>query len=205
MIIFSRHGQTAANRDGRLLGRHDAPLTEHGAAQAAAMARALGNVALGNTAPTEVYSSPLRRAITTADVIADAVGVEVRIDERLVELDYGEWDGRAHDEISTEDWLRWRDDPHFAPPGGESLATVRARVVTFAEEHIASDAQVVAVSHVSPIKSAFAWALGMSDSVAFRAHLDLASFTRVARGPLLFSFNETGHLSELSAAGKASG
>lgn len=194
MIIFSRHGQTAHNRDGLLLGRHDAPLTEYGTAQAAAMAEALTSMT-----PTEVFSSPLRRAVATASVVADALGLDVRVDERLVELDYGDWDGRSHDEISAEDWIRWRDDSDFAPPGGESLATVRARVVSFAQEHLAGDTRVVAVSHVSPIKSVFAWSLRVSDAVAFRARLDLASFTRVEPGPMLASFNETGHLAGLSA------
>ncbi|MEZ5169256.1 MAG: histidine phosphatase family protein [Acidimicrobiia bacterium] len=189
MIVFARHGQTVPNREGRLLGRNDAPLTEHGRSQADAM-----GAALAATGSFTVVTSPLERAADTAATIAAALGTTVAPDERLIELDYGDWDGRAHHEIGPDAWSTWRSDPSFAPPGGESLDDVRGRVVSFAEEWLSRETPVVAVSHVSPIKAAFAWALGVGDGVTFRSFLDLASFTRVGPGPTLLSFNETGHL-----------
>jgi len=192
VIAFVRHGESEHNEQGRLGGLLDAALTDRGRRQATAVGRALGA-----EEPVMVLASPLARARHTAAAIADAAGVDVVVDDRLVELDYGEWDGRPVADVPASDWRRWRDDPDFAPPGGESLRSVRARVVAFSEEQLdgaAGAGLVVAVSHVSPIKAALAWSLGVGDEVAFRALLSVASVTRVGVGPRLLSFNETGHL-----------
>lgn len=191
MIAFVRHGQTAVNRDGRLQGRVDAPLTDLGREQAASIARcfAPGTV-------TRVLSSPLLRARDTAASIASVHGVAVEVDERLVELDYGEWDRRALADVTAEEWKRWRADPSFSPPGGESLVEVAERVASFCEERLCDDL-VVAVSHVSPIKAAVCWALGVDQRATWRMHLELASVTRIVRRGgvgVLASYNETAHL-----------
>jgi len=191
VIAFVRHGQTAVNRDGRLQGRVDAPLTDLGREQAASIARcfAPGSVTL-------VLSSPLLRARDTAVAIAAAHGVGVEVDDRLVELDYGEWDRRSLADVSPEEWKRWRADPSFSPPGGESLVDVGERVASFCEERL-GDGLVVAVSHVSPIKAAVCWALGIDQRATWRMHLDLASVTRIVRrgdAGVLTSYNETAHL-----------
>jgi broad specificity phosphatase PhoE len=189
VIVFVRHGQTAVNEAGRLQGRVDAPLTALGQEQAAALGAALARVPVAR-----VVASPLRRAIDTAAPIAAAHGCEVEVDERLVELDYGEWDRRGLRDIAAEEWVRWRADPGFTPPGGESLVEVTARVVDVCEELLA-DGTVVAVSHVSPIKAAVCWALGIGEQATWRMHLDLASMTTIGQhrgsGPYLASFNET--------------
>lgn len=198
MITFVRHGQTAVNRAGQLQGRHDAALTDLGAEQAARVARALAGA---DQPPVRVISSPLLRARSTAQAIADACGgVEVEVDERLVELDYGEWDQRSLADLAPEVWREWRTTPNYAPPGGESLEAVAARVVDFCAERGAqwSDGNVVAVSHVSPIKAAVCWALGIDQGATWRMQLGLASITRIGAGrdgaPHLLSFNETAHL-----------
>src|SRR5207302_5960129 len=120
--------------------------------QAAAVGRGLQGAA-------RVGSSPLLRARETAD----AIGGTVEVDDRWIELDYGIWDGRPLAEVPAELWVRWRADPDFAPEGGESLAALGRRVAdacqALAEE--AADDDVVVVSHVSPIKAAVAWALGV--------------------------------------------
>jgi broad specificity phosphatase PhoE len=191
VIGFVRHGQTAVNRDGRLQGRLDAPLSEVGARQAAALAAALAAEPV-----VRVVSSPLRRAIDTAAPIAAVHGLDVEVDERLVELDYGEWDGVAVRDIPAADWLRWRDDPAFVPPGGEPLGAVTARVASLLAEVLAAPAGelVVAVSHVSPIKAAVCLALGVDERTTWRMHLGIASVCRVDARPdgslYLVSFNE---------------
>ncbi|HWC39740.1 MAG TPA: histidine phosphatase family protein [Acidimicrobiales bacterium] len=195
MILLVRHGQTAANAAGLLLGRSDPPLTDLGRRQAVASAKVLGGV-------TRVVTSPLRRARETADAFGAAVPVEV--DERWTELDYGDFEGRPFNEVPSTTWQRWRSDATFTPPGGESLA-VLGRRVRDACEHLAGDARsgggdVAVISHVSPIKAAVAWALAVEDTVAWRMFLDQASITRVAigdHGPSLRSYNETHHLLSL--------
>jgi broad specificity phosphatase PhoE len=188
MLILVRHGQTQTNAEGRLLGRADPPLTAHGRRQAAALAAAVGPV-------DRVVTSPLARARETAACF----GLPVEVDDRWVEVDYGDYDGRVLADIPVELWRQWRADPEFTPPGGESIAAVCARVRE-ACDALADDAaehDVVVVSHVSPVKAAVAWALGVGDEVVWRLFLELASVSRVAigpGGPMLRTYNDTTHL-----------
>jgi broad specificity phosphatase PhoE len=195
MIIFVRHGQTAVNKEGRLQGRLDPPLTDLGREQAR-----LAAAGLAGCGATLVVTSPLARAADTGREIAASLDTPIEHDERLLELDYGDWDGRKFAEISDAEWQRWRNDPAFAPPGGESLVSVGARIAEFCDEHLRTEATVVAVSHVSPIKSAVIYALGIGDEATWRMHLDVASFTRVGRRgdgpPFLAGYNDTAHLRE---------
>jgi probable phosphoglycerate mutase len=195
VIAFVRHGETAPNVAGALLGRTDAELTDRGRAQAAALA------ALFASAPVlAVVTSPLRRATATAEVIAGPHGLAVDIDERLIEIDYGSWEGKNPAELGSAGWERWRLDPSWAPPGAESLTALQARVVPACADLAAREAAggvVVAVSHVSPVKAAVAWALAVGPDIAWRMHLQVAAVTRIgvrAGLPFLLSFNETAHL-----------
>lgn len=188
MLILVRHGETAANASGLLLGRADPPLTERGAQQAGALARALPR-------PARVIASPLTRTRDTAA----AFGVDVEVDERWIEMDYGDYDGVALGDVPADVWARWRSDLDFTPPGGESTRAVGERVRAACGDLLeaAADLDVVVVSHVSPIKAAVAWALGAGDEVVWRLRLSVASVTRVAvgpAGPTLTSFNEIAHL-----------
>jgi broad specificity phosphatase PhoE len=188
VIVFVRHGQTAPNRAGVLLGRSDPPLTPLGEEQATRVA-----AVLAREAPAAIVSSPLLRARATAEAIAGATGVGVEIDERLIEIDYGEWEGLSFAELPDGAIGEWRRNPSFAPSGGESLEQVGARVGGLAAEMLerAGEQTIVAVSHVSPIKAAVAWAVGLGDEVAWKFRLDVASLTRIAPGPVVLSFNET--------------
>jgi broad specificity phosphatase PhoE len=188
MILFLRHGQTEPNRAGQLLGRTDPELTARGIEQAQRLAAAVAGLE-----PVALFSSPLRRAQATAGYVADACGLTVETDDRLAEIDYGEWEGRRFAELDPEVVRQWRRDPDFAPPGGESLADVTKRAAAFCEQRL-DERVIVAVSHVSPIKGAVTWALSVSPELAWRMRLDVASITRIDRGPTLLSFNETSHL-----------
>jgi probable phosphoglycerate mutase len=190
VIAFARHGQTAPNREGLVLGRADPELTEEGHLQAALLAARLAGEPV-----TAILASPLLRARQTAEAIGEACGVPVVLDDRLVEIDWGTWEGRPAGSLATSDVDRWKADKGTAPEG-ESLDSLAQRVESFCTEHV-EDGLVVAVSHVSPIKAAAAWALGVDGTVAWRMYLGLASITRVGQGrttPVLLSFNETGHL-----------
>jgi broad specificity phosphatase PhoE len=188
MLILVRHGRTAANAEGRLQGRLDQPLDDVGREQAAAVASAVH--AIG--AVDWVISSPLQRARQTAE----ALGGADEIDERWAELAYGRYEGVPHADVPSEIWTRWRQDLGYVPEGGESLLELDARVRAACEELIerASTTTVVVVSHVSPIKSAVAWALGVDIGISWNCHLDHATVCRIAfrnRRPLLQTFNET--------------
>jgi probable phosphoglycerate mutase len=194
VLILVRHGRTAANAAGLLQGRADHPLDEVGQAQAARIAAALADV-------DRVVSSPLARARQTAAHL----GRDVEVDDRWRELDYGEFEGRPLHAVSAQDWAKWRGDPHFAPPGGESLLALHERVCAALDELAAAARRdtVVVVSHVSPIKSAVAWALGTGVELSWRITVDQASISRVLVGPqgaVLRAFNETGHLAGLDGA-----
>jgi broad specificity phosphatase PhoE len=193
MITFVRHGETAHNRDGRLQGRVDLELSERGIEQAAWVASRFA------AAPVAaVYSSPLQRARQTAAAIAEACGAAVEVDDRLIELDYGEWDGKPLAEMRTTRGASWFADPNFAPPGGESLVAVTARVEAFCRDRMPADGRVLAVSHVSPIKAAVAWALGVDERATLRMQLGLASITTIGArsngSGYLLSFNDGAHL-----------
>ncbi len=193
MIALVRHGETAHNRDGRLQGRTDLVLSERGLDQAARLASRFAAVKV-----VKVVSSPLRRALQTAAAIASVCGLSVERDDRLIELDYGDWDGLALADIPAEAWSAWRADPHFAPPAGESLVAVTARVASFCRDHAGGDGSVVAVSHVSPIKAGVAWALGVDERATWRMHLGLASITTIGARPdgtgYLATYNDSAHL-----------
>jgi broad specificity phosphatase PhoE len=198
MLILVRHGQTAVNAEGRLQGRIDAPLTDLGRRQAAAS----GSV-LDPTKVRRVVVSPLRRAQETAAAFGLPTSVPVEVDERWVELDYGEWDGQPLRSMPTADWDTWRRDASFAPPGGESLVALEARVRAACEDlrGEAGDGDVVVVSHVSPIKTAVAWALDIGPLAQWRMFLDVAAVCRIAigpRGPSLVGNNTTAHLASVS-------
>ncbi|MHA6796182.1 histidine phosphatase family protein [Pseudonocardia bannensis] len=193
MLILVRHGQTDANARGLLLGRADPPLNETGLRQARALAAALPRA-------TRIVSSPLTRARHTAAVLAGAArgateAADVEVDPRWIEMDYGDLDGRPATTLDEGSWHRWRHDPDFVPAGGESLAAVCSRVREACLE-LADDAargDVVVVSHVSPIKAAVTWALGVGDEVGWRMFLGDAAVCRIdtsGPAPLLLAFND---------------
>ncbi|HEV8065979.1 MAG TPA: histidine phosphatase family protein [Acidimicrobiales bacterium] len=198
MLILARHGQSEGNAAGLLLGRLDSPLTELGKLQAARIGGSLK--AAGLAGSVRVLSSPLSRALGTAEIICTALGVEAGplIEERLIEVDYGVLDGVRHADISADIWKTWRGDVDWHPHGGESLSNLQLRVEDLLEElrTEASTQDVVAVSHVSPIKAATAWAIGAGPDLAWRLSLGVASLTRVSTGarPALVTFGETSHL-----------
>jgi broad specificity phosphatase PhoE len=189
MLILVRHGRTAHNASRRLLGRLDVPLDELGERQAAA----LGASPLFAEV-TRVVSSPLGRARRTAE----ALGRPVEIDPRWIEVDYGIYDGMPLEEVPDELWDSWREDLEWRPEGGESLGDLSRRVREACEELWADAAKqdIAVVSHVSPIKAAVGWGLGLDVDASFRLFVDTASVHRIGPGrygPSLRSFNETHH------------
>ena len=195
MLIVLRHGRTASNASGLLLGHADPPLDELGERQAAAAAARIHAM----VEPARVLSSPLARTRATAE----ALGLPVEIDERWIELDYGTLDGTPMADVDPEVWQRWVTDPDYAPGGGETLNQLGERVRAACDDLVAEAAErdVVVVTHVSPVKASVAWALGVEDTAAWRMFVAPASISTIGlRGPRrsLHSFNGTAHLDGLT-------
>ncbi|HEY7325914.1 MAG TPA: histidine phosphatase family protein [Streptosporangiaceae bacterium] len=197
--LLLRHGQTEMSVQRRFAGRGDIPLTSAGLEQAAAAATRLAE----RGGIDVVVTSPLSRALRTAEVVADTVGVPMAVDADLVETDFGDWEGLTFGEVLTrwpDEMAAWQADASAAPPGGESFAAVAKRVETALDRLRAArkGQTVVVVSHVTPIKTLVCRALLAPPAAMFRMHLDVAALCEAAwftDGPaLLRSLNDTAHL-----------
>ena len=193
MLHVIRHGRTEANAAGLLLGHLDPELDEVGERQALAVARAVGTV-------DRVVCSPLLRTRRTAEAFSVGDGSPVEVDERWIEMDYGEFDGRPLAEVSLETWEAWRADIDWAPPGGESHRALGLRVRAALDDlfEASRTSEIVVVTHVSPIKAALAWVLGVGGVAVWRTFVAPASVMTVGAGPAgpsLRGFNDTAHLS----------
>ena len=150
MILLVRHGETEFNRERRLQGHVDSPLTDLGVKQAQAVARLLaGFVEREPAAGWVLVSSPLGRAQRTAEIIAGRLGLGVSLDERLMEMSWGERDGRLRSELDQlfPDTFG-RSGWGFDAPGGESLEAVSARLRDWMDSLAPEpDRRVIAVSH----------------------------------------------------------
>jgi ribonuclease H / adenosylcobalamin/alpha-ribazole phosphatase len=198
VTLLLRHGQTPMSVQKRYAGLADVPLTEVGVQQAAAAGKRLASAGL-----SAIVTSPLVRAVRTAEEVAAATGAPVEADEGFRETDFGAWDGLTFAEV-RERWpaelTAWLADPAVAPPGGESFADVSNRVEGALRRVLAGHQgrTVLIVSHVTPIKTLVAAALLAPPPALYRMHLDVAALCRVdwyADGPaVLRSYNDTGHL-----------
>jgi ribonuclease H / adenosylcobalamin/alpha-ribazole phosphatase len=196
-LFLVRHGSTEHSAARRFSGRNELPLNEVGSQQAARLAASpFGEVAA-------VVSSPLRRAVQTADAIAAPRGLAVKVDADLVETDFGGWEGMTLAEAFEADRelvRKWHDSPDVAPPGGESFTAVEQRVERARARLVADhpDSTVVVVTHVTPIKLLVCNALQAPTVALFRLHLDTASVSVVdyyADGNVSVRLvNDTSHL-----------
>lgn len=189
-----RHGQTEMSVQKQFSGLSDPELTSYGREQARrAAAYVAGQLAGGagdnagagsSAGPVAIYSSPLKRTRQTAEAVAEALATKprVHVTEALIEMNFGDWEGRTFAEVMDEfplehDACFW--DSAAAPSGGESPDDVLARVRPFlrdvARNHPGED--VVLVSHVTPIKSILRYAFCASGALYRTLHLDLAGLS----------------------------
>jgi ribonuclease H / adenosylcobalamin/alpha-ribazole phosphatase len=177
-MLLLRHGQTELSIERRYSGRGNPPLTDLGRRQADAAARYLAQ--LGGI--SAVISSPLQRAYDTAAAAAKGLGLDVTVDDDLIETDFGSWEGLTFAGAAERDpelhtlWLR---DTSQSPPDGESFDAVAHRVRRARNRIVAEhgDATVLVVSHVTPIKTILRLALDAGNGILYRLHLDLASLS----------------------------
>lgn len=208
--ILIRHGESVSNLEGRVQGQEDVALSPRGEAQASAVA-AWSRVEFGGSASPieEVWSSPLVRARETATRIAAALGLPLKIDERLRELHAGVFQGHLWADLEDrfpEAVARWRSgDVDYAIPGGESRAQLAARGQAVLESLAARDVgRMIVVAHGGILTAALGNLVGRAHPLLAAAAerpftklpaLANCSVTRIEwPGPTLVSFNETGHL-----------
>ena len=149
-LILVRHGQTLDNVAGIAQGWNDSALSENGKTQVQHLAERLSAMK-----PTALYSSPLGRALATAEAISAATGLPITQLPELREMNYGGWEGRSFLDVRREDepaYQRWIADEEANCPDGESHADVRRRLVR-AIRQINSERPVV-VTHGTAIRIA---------------------------------------------------
>jgi broad specificity phosphatase PhoE len=178
VLYYVRHGETDFNSQGRLQGRRDTVLNAHGRRQAAECGALLHDLfARDHRQPQEFkyISSPLKRARETMEVLRATLGLEPReyeVDERLVEIAYGEWEGLTLTEIEARNagvlTRRERDKWDFAPPGGESYRQLTDRIGAWYRS-LTSDTVVAA--HGGGVRALMAITNIVSEEQATRAQI----------------------------------
>jgi probable phosphoglycerate mutase len=198
-MLLVRHGASLLSPEKRFSGRGDVPLSPAGSEQARRVAARLA----GREGVVAVVSSPLRRAVRTAEAIAAGVDLSVTVDPDLIETDFGRWEGLTFAE-AREQWpdelAAWLASPDAAPPGGESFAATAERVERARLRILAGHpaGTVIVVSHVGPVKTLLRIALGAPPETMFRMQIDTASVSEIdwyADGPANVRLvNDTHHL-----------
>ena len=176
-IIIARHGQTEWNVGEVFRGTIDIDLDETGTKQAELLAEYLSLREI-----EAIYSSPLRRALRTAQAIARRHNLEVQVAPGLVDLNFGRWQGRSHQEVRSEYrelYEQWMKSPHrVTMPDGESLDDVRRRVLGLVDEVIARHkGRVVLVSHRVVNKVLICALLGLDNSHFWNIRQDTCGTT----------------------------
>ena len=203
-LLLARHGESTWNAEGRYQGRRDAPLSERGKRQAAALAAALS--AQGALRPRTVVSSPLSRARDTALASARALGLEVLLDEDLIEISHGSWEGLLVAEIEQrwpEMYAQWRSTPQTVRfPGGESIGDVVTRWRAFVSRVEQHAAPVLVVTHDVIVRAAVMDARRQPLSAFNTLRSENAAITELdwnGERLELIRFNDAAHLGELRA------
>jgi broad specificity phosphatase PhoE len=203
-LILVRHAESQWNPLGRYQGILDPDLSQRGELQT----KALGEHIKKHFPNIEaIYSSPLTRTRKTAQAIGDAIGKDIIIDQRLIEIDHGAWAGELVDDIEKkykEDFETWMKNPHqITFPKGESLKEVFDRTVDFISFIKAKykDKTVVAVSHSVPIRVFYCAVLGIGLSHFWAFGCDNASYSILSLGDqdIIQKLNISCHLGDLYA------
>jgi probable phosphoglycerate mutase len=209
-LILVRHGETDTNKARLALGQADVELNEHGRWQAQRLAISLKNEPIG-----AIYCSPLKRALATAEPIASSHGLEVQVDEGLIEMDIGEMEGLTFQQVGEryphflQAWLGGQAASE-AMPGGERLLDVQDRAwqaierIRQRQEH----GTVAAVTHNFVILTLLCRVLGLelADFRRLRHSVAAKSVLEVRQDRIiLVSFNDTCHLEADPGEQKAAG
>jgi|SRR5579872_1078643 len=196
-----RHGETTWNVAGRYQGRKDSMLSGRGMAQAHALAERLAH-----EPPAAIVCSPLLRTRATADVVAQRLDLRAEVDERLIEISHGAWEGFTVAEVE-ERWpemlRQWKQSPHDVRfPGGESLADVAARWNDFVTDLPTTASPLLVVTHDVIVRLAVLAAQGKGPEAYYEVVVENAAITEIAMENGAFSIvriNDAGHLDGIRA------
>ncbi|MFJ9152636.1 bifunctional RNase H/acid phosphatase [Streptomyces sp. NPDC102270] len=183
-FVLLRHGETPLTPQKRFSGSGgtDPALSEIGREQAERAAAALAR----RGTIQHILASPLTRTRQTAEAVADRLGLEVTVEDGLIETDFGAWEGLTFGEVRErypDDLNTWLSDPEAEPTGGgESFAATATRIAATRDKLVAAYAgrTVLLVTHVTPIKTFVRLALGAPPESLFRMELSAASMSVVA-------------------------
>ncbi len=197
-LLLVRHGQSTWNRERRIQGQLDPPLSDEGRQQARRLGRRLaGRLFAG------FYSSDLKRAFETAEAIAGATGVQPQADASLREIYLGEWEGLRTEEIAErfpESWARWVKDPDWdVVPGGEGgeafAARVNAAIDAIFQRH--ANGEVLVVTHGGVIQIALLSTIGRPSQGLFPFKIQNTSVSVLERRNgrvVIAGVNDVAHL-----------
>ena len=199
-IILARHGETEWNVEEIFRGRIDVELNETGIKQAELLAEYLRGIKM-----EAVYSSPLKRALRTAEILAGSHQLEVEIAAGLIDFDFGKWQGLPHQEVKEkyrELYTKWINHPDKVKmPAGESLEDVRKRAVGVIDEVIVKHKGIlVLISHRVVNKVLICALLGLDNSHFWNIRQDtcgITIFTYENGQFILTRHNDTSYLKSL--------
>ena len=200
-LLLVRHGETDWNRSGQIMGSRPIPLNRNGEAQANHLAEFLKRRSHNSADPggpnpphaafprlipgnTFLLSSPVRRAMQTAEALSHGLGIPLQAESGLSEIGVGEWEGRFWNEIGDHPVRRryYSDPTEARPPGGETFAEVQARAVAVIHRiHTQPPASVlILVSHADVIRALVAHYLSLSPHQTHPMRIDHTSMTGLA-------------------------
>lgn len=200
--LLVRHGEAVGNREGRLIGQTDAPLSDFGHRQAAAVGQRLSALPI-----TRIISSDLPRTLQTAEPLAGHLQIDIEHEPRLREISNGEWEGLMPDEVEArwpELWKQYGTGEDVARPGGESWADVGRRSVAAMKDLGDTTDRLIAVfTHGGPIAQILRWATGLRyDTHVYTGPMGAMANTGISTVSLpevrLLGYNDVGHLAGLA-------
>ena len=203
-VVVIRHGRTEWNRIERFRGRADIDLDEVGKKQAEATAKRAAEFDI-----SAIYTSPLRRTMTTARIISEHLSLAVQPLPGIMDIDYGEWQGLTPEEAAERDgnlYALWREHPHLVTfPNGESLADARNRASEAVENVLeqADNKTIAVVSHKVVCKLLILHFIALSNSHFWQIGQDVAALNlfHIRDGvPSAVALNDTCHLKGLTVS-----
>ncbi len=205
LVLLVRHGQTPTTGV-ELYGRKPGVLlSDTGLAQAKNVAQRIAG--MGGQRFEAIYASPLERTKQTAEAISLELGLAVKRDRGLIELDVGDWTGRKLSQLrKLKAWSSVQKYPSgFRFPNGESFPEMQTRIAGTIDNLVKRHPgkAVIAVSHADPIRALVAHAMGTHLDLFQRTVVSPCSVTAIlysAHGPVVLSVNNTGELGDLSPA-----